>query len=195
MPRSAEVDVAVPSWAAVTPQNIAAARIARAGMSVTGVAGSDSATPPAPHASATSATRRHPERSAAPPATGPSTPKPHMRKISPPAAWLQSKGGRSRRNVTNEKTPTKAKNNALAAAVACWSPGVGAPPHAPAGPGEQRQGADRPAPPDHSRRQRDPDPPDDAAADERADVDPHRPAAEARAEHLDDVRRADGPQA
>src|SRR3954447_2535244 len=50
-PRSAEVDVALPSCAAVTPQNIAAARSASAGISVSALAGSESATAPVPHAS------------------------------------------------------------------------------------------------------------------------------------------------
>src|SRR5919199_5903208 len=104
-PGWAEVDVGLPSWGGVTPQNIAAASTARAGISVSGVAGSESATAPAPHASAASTTRRHPARSAAVPASGPSAPRPHIKKMSPPAAGLHPNGGASRRNVTNEKTP------------------------------------------------------------------------------------------
>src|SRR3954452_2645833 len=103
-PRSAEVDVALPSCAAVTPQNIAAARIASAGMSVSAVAGSESATAAVPHASAASTTRRQPTRSAALPASGPSAPRPHMRKISPPTAWLQPNGGPPRRKGGKENT-------------------------------------------------------------------------------------------
>ena len=118
--------------------------------------------------------------------------------------------------MTNEKTPTNAKNSALAAAVACCSPAVAreAADGVPAprrvllrrglrqrpghddrtGRGQERQRADRPAPAERRRRERDPDAPDDPTAHQRRDVEAHRAAAEARTEDLDDVRRADGQQ-
>jgi hypothetical protein len=186
-------------------------------MSVSAVAGSDSATAAVPQASAPTTTRRQPIRSAAVPASGPSAPRPHIRKIRPPTAWLQRNGGASRRKVTNEKTPTKAKKSALAAAVACCSPrlrarrrtasqrravlswrgasgNVRAITTAPAAgrsdsaPTGQRQ-------PKTVVASAMPTRPTMPPLTSAGDVEAHRAPAELGAEHLDDVRRADREQA
>src|SRR3954466_14550933 len=198
-PRSAAVEVALPSCAAVTPQNIAAARIASAGISVMAVAGSESATAPVPHASAARTTRPRRE-AAAPPArrVGRRSRERAERAEAPheedqpagrlaPAKRRALEAERHEREDADEREEQRARRSRrlLQTAVAREAP-YGVPPPRRvlldgrvgqrarhddrAGRREDGQGADGPAPAHHGRRERDPDPADDAAAHERGDI-------------------------
>jgi hypothetical protein len=110
VPRSLSEAVAIPIWAAVTPENIPAVMSASAGRRVTSESTSDSSTPTATQPSVAIATGRQPTRSVSRPASGPRPPSTHRTKTRPLAVSSHPNGGASSRKVTYEKTPTKARN-------------------------------------------------------------------------------------
>jgi hypothetical protein len=84
----------------------------------TSASGSESSRPAAISPMQARASVRQPIRSAARPATGPTSPSAHSRNTRPPTAGESPNGAASSRNVTYENVPTKVKNSPAPAAIA-----------------------------------------------------------------------------